>query len=64
METKPKVKIKIEKGWAAFIKDGKFIDIKEFKFGGSAETILEIINKPTKEEVEAELASRNISTTK
>jgi hypothetical protein len=61
METKPKVKITIEKGWAAFVKDGKFVGIKEFKLGGSADTILEVINKPTKAEVEVELASRNIS---
>lgn len=56
-----KKNINIEKGWAAFVKDGKFVGIKEFPLGGKAETILDVINKPTKAEVEAELTSRGIT---
>lgn len=59
-----KKKHKIEKGWAAFVKDGKLVDIKEFPKGGMADTILEVIAKPTKQEVLDELSSKNISTTK
>jgi hypothetical protein len=55
---------KIEKGWVAFVKDGVLIDIKEFKFGGSANTKLQIINKPTRDEVVAELTSKGIALTK
>ena len=59
-----KKEYKLTKGWVAFVKDSKLVDIKEVKIGGHANTILEVINKPTKTEVEAELTSRNISTTK
>ena len=56
-----KKKYKLIKGWVAFVKDGKLVEIKEVKIGGSADTILEVINKPTNQEVLDELNARNIS---
>lgn len=55
---------KLTKGWVAFTKDNKLVDIKEVKIGGSANTILEVINKPTKQEVLDELTAKNIPITK
>lgn len=59
-----KKKYKFEKGWVAFIKDNKLVDIVEFPKGGLADTILEPVSKPTKQEVLDELAARNIPSTK
>lgn len=52
--------ITIEKGWSAFVKDSKCLGIREFKDGGKAYTLLEVITKPTEAELKAELKSRNI----
>jgi hypothetical protein len=53
--------ITIEKGWSAFVKDSECLGITEFKDGGKAHTLLEIITKPTQKELKAELKARNIS---
>ena len=53
--------IVIEKGWTAFVKDSKCIGIREFKDGGKAFTLLEIITKPTESELKSELKARKIS---
>ena len=62
--TNSKPSINIEKGWNAFVKDSKCIGYHEFKEKGKYWGNLEIVNKPTETELKAELASRNISTTK
>lgn len=51
----------IENGWTAFVKDSQCVGIKEFKDGGKAFTLLEIITKPTQAELKTELKARNIS---
>ena len=53
--------ITIEKGWSAFVKDSECIGIREFKDGGKAHTLLEIITKPTEAELKAELKARKIT---
>ena len=53
--------ITIEKGWSAFVKDSQCIGYREFKDGGKAFTLLEIITKPTEAELKAELKARKIS---
>jgi hypothetical protein len=47
-----------ENSWAAFvdIDSKKLVGLSEFKKGGKAHSKLDIIIKPTKAEVEAELA--------
>ena len=52
--------IVIEKGWSAFVKDSECFGIKEFKSGGKAYTLLDIITKPTQAELKAELKVRKI----
>lgn len=63
-EINNKTPITIEKGWNAFVLDTKCIGYREFKTGGKYWGTLTLINKPTEAELKAELASRNISTTK
>ena len=53
--------ITIEKGWSAFVKDSQCLGIREFKEGGKAFTLLEIITKPTEAELKTELKARKIS---
>lgn len=53
--------ITIEKGWSAFVKDSECLGIREFKAGGKAYTLLEIITKPTESELKAELKRLKIS---
>lgn len=51
----------IEKGWTAFVAGDKAVGITEFKNGGKAFTLLDIITKPTEAELKAELKAKKIS---
>jgi len=58
---KTKQNIIIEKGWSAFVNETEASGYQEFKNGGKAFTICEIITKPTEAELLAELESRKIT---
>lgn len=59
MATEP---INIAAGWNAFVKDGKScLGYREFKNGGKYWGKLTLINKPTEEELKAELTRLKIS---
>jgi len=42
-------------GWSAFIKDKKYYGTQEFKKGGKYYGSLDVVSKPTEEELKAEL---------
>jgi hypothetical protein len=54
--------INIEVGWNAFVKDGKTcVGIREFPKGGKYWGTLTLVNKPTEDELKAELTKLKIA---
>jgi hypothetical protein len=52
----------IKNGWTAFIKDNETcVGYREFKDGGKYFGNLELVTKPTEEELKAELKARKIA---